>query len=247
MTGYGSRWELFFDRDPYADFDAGNYKDDLQGWGSTHSIFAVLIKALQPKTIVEIGSWKGASAIHMGQLARAAGLKPLIICVDTWLGTIESYTWRKSHPNLHTDMQFRNGWPQLYYQFLTNVLRADLADMIVPLPQTSQIGLRLIRDSGVRPDLIYIDASHDYSDVKADIATAWECVADDGIIFGDDYITWEGVTRAVNEFCLSHNLIVMGCPGKFVIARQGNIADVLGHKGLFQPDGSCGGLKVCRP
>ena len=240
-------WELFFNRNPYADFNHTGYPDDRQGWGSTHPIFGTLIQALKPALIVEVGSWKGASAINMAQIAAGFGLRPAIVCVDTWLGTIESYTWRRAQPSLHTDLLLRNGWPHLYYQFLTNVVRAGFAEQIVPLPQTSQIGLRIIQEVGLRPDLLYIDASHDYNDVKQDLALAWDCVAENGVIFGDDYLSWAGVTKAVDEFCASRNLIVIGCPGKFAIARQGNILELLGQKNLVQPDGSCGGLKVCRP
>jgi hypothetical protein len=58
-------WELFFDKNPYTDFDYTAYPEDVQGWGSTHPIFHILIDAIRPATIVELGSWKGASAIHM--------------------------------------------------------------------------------------------------------------------------------------------------------------------------------------
>ncbi len=240
-------WELFFDRNPYADFDHSGYPDDRQGWGSSHSIFRTLIDAVRPTIIVEVGSWKGASAIHMAQTAESFGQRPSIVCIDTWLGTIESYVWRRTQPNLHTDLRLQSGWPHLYYQFLANVVRAGFAEKIVPLPQTSQIGLRIIKELRLRPELIYIDASHDYNDVKQDLSVAWECVAENGVIFGDDYQAWVGVTRAVDEFCAGHNLILIGCPGKFAIARQGNILELLGQKNLVQPNGSCSGLKVCRP
>ena len=126
------------------------------------------------ETIVEVGSWKGASAIHMAQTAGSLGLRPTVICIDTWLGTFEvvclvSYS-QQSAP--------RNGWPLVYYQFLANVVRTGYGEQIVPLPQTSQIGLRLIRNSGIKPELIYVDASHDYIDVKQDLETSWECVAE---------------------------------------------------------------------
>jgi hypothetical protein len=110
----------------------------------------------------------------------------------------------------------RNGWPHLYYQFLSNVMRAGLTEHIIPFPQTSQNGLTVIREMGIKPELIYVDASHEYIDVKQDLRAAWECVAEEGIIFGDDYINWPGVTRAVDEFSLSRNLVLMGCPGKFL-------------------------------
>jgi hypothetical protein len=215
--------------------------------GSEHPIFATLIDAVRPTTIVEVGTWKGASAIHMTKISSSIGINPTIICIDTWLGTIESYTWRETLPNIHIDLLLKNGWPHLYYQFLANVTRLGYHDRIIPLPQTSQIGLRLIRELGIRPELIYIDASHDYHDVKNDLTLAWECVGESGITFGDDYLSWPSVTQAVNEFCLSNNIVILGGPGKFAISKDGNIFELLGQNGWIQPDGSCGALKLCRP
>ena len=170
-----------------------------------------------------------------------------MICIDTFLGTIESYTQRLYFPMLYSSLALKNGWPQLYNQFLANVVHNDLQSHVVPLPQTSLIGLRMVKELAIQPELIYLDASHDYNDVKQDLALAWECLSEDGVLFGDDYITWPGVTRAVDEFCLERNLTVMGCPSKFAVARRGNIAEFLGEKNLFLPDGSCGSMKICRP
>jgi hypothetical protein len=240
-------WSLFFQENPYDDFEASKYSGDLQGWGSNHPIFDTLISAVRPSLIVEVGSWKGASAIHMATVCKLKGINLSIICIDTWLGTIESYTWKETEPNLYLDLAFKNGWPQLYYQFLSNVVKYGFEKTIVPLPQTSHIGLRMIYDLNLRPELIYLDASHDYLDVKKDIELAWNCIKDDGIIFGDDYLNWSSVTQAVDEFCIENKLILMGGVGKFAICKNGNIYEFLGERKLINPDGSCGGLKICRP
>jgi hypothetical protein len=127
------------------------------------------------------------------------------------------------------------------------VVKTGFQDQIVAIPQTSLIGLRILQELGIKADLIYLDASHDYKDAKDDLELVWDCLADDGVLFGDDYLTWPGVTRAVDEFCLERELIVMGCPSKFAVAKRGNIAEYLGERNLFAPDGTCGDLKICRP
>jgi predicted O-methyltransferase YrrM len=49
-------------------------------------------------------------------------------------------------------------------------------------------------------DVVYIDAGHDYTSVKADIGAWLPKVRKGGIICGDDYISgWDGVIRAVDE------------------------------------------------
>lgn len=243
----GPEWTAFFDEDPYAGFDASGFPEDLEGWGSYHPIFDALINLGRPGLIVEVGSWKGASAINMASIMKRFGIAGKIICIDTWLGTIESYTMRTSMPNLHRGLLYHNGWPHVYYQFLANVVRAGHQDTIIPLPQPSASGLRLIKAMGLEPDLVYIDGSHDYEDVRDDLRRAWDCLAPSGILFGDDYVGWEGVTAAVNEFSVEHGLILLGGFGKFALAKSGNILELFGQRQLIQPDGSCGGLSVVRP
>ena len=49
-------------------------------------------------------------------------------------------------------------------------------------------------------DIVYIDASHDYTSVKKDIIAWLPKVKEGGIICGDDYVSgWPGVIQAVNE------------------------------------------------
>src|SRR6185312_6218941 len=73
----------------------------------------------------------------MAKLCAAAGVSTQIICVDTWLGSTEVYTRRETEPESYQAMRFKNGWPQLYYQFLANVVRHGLQEVITPLPPTS--------------------------------------------------------------------------------------------------------------
>jgi len=50
-------------------------------------------------------------------------------------------------------------------------------------------------------DWVYVDGSHQYEDCKADLRGARRIVKSGGAIFGDDYRSKHGVTRAVDEFC----------------------------------------------
>lgn len=52
-----------------------------------------------------------------------------------------------------------------------------------------------------RVDFVYIDASHDYPDVLADLNVWWDVLQPGGILAGHDYCEdHPGVVRAVNEF-----------------------------------------------
>src|SRR4051812_30139699 len=111
--------------------------EDLQGWNSQHPIFEHLIRDIKPKTIIEVGTWKGASAIHMGLLCKANHLQTKIYCVDTWLGSVEFWTRLNDTPE--RDLMLRHGYPQIYYQFLSNVVHNNLQDVIIPVPMPSTV------------------------------------------------------------------------------------------------------------
>lgn len=171
---------------------------DLRGWNSNDNAFETLILKVKPKTIIEVGSWKGASAINMAQICKKNNLQPQIFCVDTWLGALEF--WTNLADTEERNLYFKNGYPQVYYQFLSNVIHTDTQDLITPLPLPSNIAHKVLNFHNIKADLIYIDASHEYEDVLVDIRNYRQLLDTSGIIFGDDFSnSWPGVERAVRE------------------------------------------------
>jgi hypothetical protein len=104
-------------------------------------------------------------------------------------------------PKLH------HGYPSVYWEFLKNVVVSGHKKRITPFPTTSAIGARVLASLGVQANLIYIDGSHDYLDVKADLEAYWGLLEEDGIMMGDDYFPdlWD-VKRAVDDFTRERNL-----------------------------------------
>ncbi len=185
---------------PYQGFDAARYPFDPQGWNGDSPLFDRLVEELNPGLAIEVGSWKGQSAIHMGSAMAERRGDAQLLCVDTWLGSFD--WWLDPSRSPRADMGLVHGYPTLYYQFLANVVHAGLEDVIVPFPATSTIAARLLIVRGVKADLIYIDGSHEENDVYSDVTYYWHCLRPGGVMFGDDYRPeyYPGVVRAVEAF-----------------------------------------------
>jgi len=193
---------------PYQGFDTAGFRYDVQGWNSERQVFKDLIDQVCPQLIIEIGSWKGASAIFMGEHLRQKNSSCLILCVDTWLGGLDSCPAPKNSSR-YTALKHKQGYPTLYYQFLFNVIDRRLTDRIIPFPQTSSIASRWLKQNRVEADLIYIDGSHDEEDVYLDLVHYLELVKKGGVLFGDDYRdAATGVKAAVDRFAGERSLAV---------------------------------------
>lgn len=202
-----------FSADPYANFS--DFRPiDLQGWGSYEAVFEHLLTAVKPRILVEVGTWKGASAIHQASIARRLGIECEIVCVDTWLGNWQHWS-RSTGPGSRVDLATKNGFPTLYYQFLSNVIFMGFQNEITPLPLPGIAAAKLFAHLELEVDLIYIDGDHEYEAVSQDIRT-WDAVLSrGGVLFGDD-LHWPGVRRAVDDFVKESGREYQEIGGKFV-------------------------------
>lgn len=182
---------------------------DLQGWNGNHHIFSDLIKELKPKQIVEVGSWKGQSSVTMAEVVKRENLDTKILCIDTWLGALEFWLTENlsQHEQNERNLLLKNGYPQIYYQFLSNIVHTNNQNIILPLPLTSALAAKVLLARNIKAELIYIDASHEEDDVYNDIVAYWKVLANDGIMFGDDFhIFWTGVQNAVKKFSIENSV-----------------------------------------
>ena len=184
------------DRD-YSDLDLEGLAVDLQGWGSEHALFEELFRELRPSVVVEVGSWKGASLLHMHGLSRTYGCETLFVCVDTWLGSSEH--WLAADDRL--SLGLRGGYPTIYRQFVFNVVEHGAVDDVFPMPMSSVSAAVVLRKLNVEADLIYIDAGHEEEEVSSDLRRYVDLLRPGGVMFGAEYHTrWPGVIRAVDAF-----------------------------------------------
>ncbi|MBL8728268.1 MAG: class I SAM-dependent methyltransferase [Planctomycetes bacterium] len=184
--------------DPYEGFDAAAYPLDLQGWNGTHPLLVEIVQKVRPEVVVEVGSWKGQSAVTFARELQRLGPGRTLLCVDTWLGGLEH--WReRTRPDFFPSLRVRHGYPGLYWQFLANIVHSGVQDVVVPFPNTSLNAARWLLHEQVRADVVYIDASHEENDVFADLTYYWQVARPGGIVFGDD-LGWPGVRAAVDRF-----------------------------------------------
>lgn len=183
----------------YEDIEELGLPDDRQGFPSSISpVFEDVVAKCSPRVVIEVGSWKGVSACRWAQLG---GPECVVYCVDTWLGGFDQLKGPVSYAIPRT-----RGLPTVYLQFLANVYRNGYANQIIPIPNTSATGARLLKQAGATADLVYIDGSHEYRDVCNDLEDYWPLVRPGGCMLVDDVVDIHGVFAAVVGFVETHGL-----------------------------------------
>jgi hypothetical protein len=188
---------------PYAGFDPAIVPRKDVVWTLAGPLLD-LIREIRPKVYVEAGVWLGTSFIAVTKELKALGLHDSYsIAIDTWLGALEFMCARNRHDlDSSRNLNPRFGYPSVYYHFLSNIVSAGIASQVVPIAQTSQLGAKYLIAKGIKAEVVYIDGSHEYDDVKADLLLYWHVLDHsnpNSAIVGDD-LTWKGVKRAVDEF-----------------------------------------------
>lgn len=191
--------------DVYNDLDLNKFPldTDTQGWCGHGHILEKYVDLAKPNLIIEVGTWKGLSAIIMAKKLKSLDLESKVLCIDTWLGASEHWDdMFGSESNVGMVQYMEHGMPLgLYYQFLANVIRENVTDYIVPLPSTSRSAAEILALNSIKADLIYIDASHIYEEVLDDCNNYSKLLNDKGYMIFDDYSdTWQGVKQAVDIF-----------------------------------------------
>ncbi|WP_159997517.1 class I SAM-dependent methyltransferase [Roseomonas sp. 18066] len=189
--------QRLFGEDLYAGFTP-ELPQDLQGWNSTHPTLARLVQEVKPKTIIDVGVWKGASVAFFCKAMAKHALPGAVIAVDTFLGSPEHWN-RERKDNIFASLRLRHGMPGLYWQFISNMAHLGLQDRVVPLAQTSENAAVILQRLRVKAELIHIDAAHEYEPVLRDARRFWALLAPGGVLVGDDY-PWPGVAKAAQEF-----------------------------------------------
>ena len=159
--------------------------DEIEGWFFHPGLYSRMVENCRPGgKLVEIGVWKGKSLSYLCSEAYRKSPDIRVFGVDTWEGSVE-------HQN---DPSVTGG--TLYDEFSRNIAPVSQNLTVARMPSLQAVGS--FADSSL--DGVFIDASHEYDDVRADILAWKPKVRPGGILAGHDYVfLWPGVIRAVNE------------------------------------------------
>lgn len=136
-----------------------------------------LLDTYRPTVCVELGTWRGGSAIAVARLVSQWGGR--VTAIDVW-------EWENKDEDITKDECARN------------VERAGLSDVVHLLQLRTDTAARLWR---VPIDYLYVDADHTEDGCYSDLSLWWPHLKIGGLIAGDDYgdPRW-GATGAWDRF-----------------------------------------------
>lgn len=157
-----------------------HYYQDIEGWFDFERVYEFAVRALKGR-FVEVGSYKGKSSAFLAVEIANSGKAIELLCVDTFKNQDCPTMEDKPGDNLETFMSHMGKFP-----FMT-ALRA----------YSEQAASYYDNETF---DFIFIDASHDYDNVKKDIEAWYPKLRPGGIMGGHDFTDyWPGVKQAVGE------------------------------------------------
>jgi predicted O-methyltransferase YrrM len=161
--------------------------DHIFGWSSPElqgKLLEFILDTMKPKkhiVMAEIGVYLGRGTAIFDEVFVSRGQNYKLIAVDHFEGSRE-HKASSSVPS--------------YEAFQQNI--APICDQIKAHNCDSIAASKLFKQGEF--DIVYIDASHEYENVLADIKAWFPKVKKGGFICGDDFSNdWPGVVRAVNE------------------------------------------------
>ena len=151
-------------------------------WAS-HRFFAYdLIRAFEPQNVVELGSHYGSSFFSFAQSVKDAQLSTKLYAVDTWKG--DDYTAR---------------YGEEVFNFFTTVYKKYYSKINIKLMRSTFDEARS-NFANESIDLLHIDGSHHYADIKHDFVSWLPKVRKSGIILLHDISD----DKALGEIMGSH-------------------------------------------
>jgi glycosyltransferase involved in cell wall biosynthesis/predicted O-methyltransferase YrrM len=145
-----------------------------------------LVRYTRPRAILEIGTQAGASAVACALAMRDNGTPVDVVCVDPFLECGDN----DGLATLRQWYEYIRG-----SEFLVRGVQLMMTD-------SRQAVALLAR----RFDLVLVDGSHKYEDVRHDFEWALSVLSPEGLVWLHDYVHYEPVRRAVDEVIAERGL-----------------------------------------
>ena len=164
--------------------------NEIPGWFAYTDLYNEMVETAKGgETFVEVGAWFGKSTNHLAAKIKESGKDIKFTSVDTWKGTDDE----ELHQNI---VGAFNG--DIFYEFIDNTVLSDNYGTFDTIKDTSHNAGNQFQNGSI--DFIMLDAGHSYDSLMEDIKVWYNKVKPGGIISGDDYGVFHGVTQAANEF-----------------------------------------------
>jgi predicted O-methyltransferase YrrM len=147
----------------------------IDGWFDFEDIYEEAVRdGRDGHHFVEVGSWLGRSTAFMGRAIRESGKAIRFDAVDTWIGCD---AWQ------HKVVAREGG--SILQRFTENMRRCGVADHVHPVVGASVDVATRYADASI--DLVFIDATHEFASVIADVRAWLPKVKPGGVLAGHDY------------------------------------------------------------
>ncbi len=161
---------------------AGNLNPQTLGINHIIGTVGSYVQGIEKPKMLEIGSFMGESTL----LFASMGCFDEIHCIEPFSGDFDEYK------------EYGDDWGVIKREFWTNT--RHFKDKIHLYKDFSYNMVDKFEDESF--DFIYIDARHEYENIKLDLMDYLPKVKKGGSIGGHDYSKeFSGVQRAVNEMC----------------------------------------------
>lgn len=169
------------------------YKSIGEDWFTYPQLYRSMVQKFDNAQFVEVGCFLGRSASFLAVEINNSDKNIKLHCVDHWQGSTE----HKGYDILKDDglmLAFRKNIEPVTH--IVNVVRKSSTDAAQDFEDRTL-------------DFVFIDASHDYESVKADLAAWYPKVRNGGVFAGHDYIpSFPGVRQAVQEWRIKENITI---------------------------------------
>ncbi|GLC82497.1 class I SAM-dependent methyltransferase [Lacrimispora brassicae] len=154
-------------------FECDMYNRDMlkySPWSGHRNFVYDLIVNLEPEIVVELGSFYGCSSFAIGQAIKDYTLKTILSGIDIW-ETLDDFTKEDYHEDVYS--AFVNVRDKCYSSDYIQMLKMSFEEA------RKKFGKKTI-------DILHIDGSHYYEDVKNDFESWKSALKDDAIVLFHD-------------------------------------------------------------